>query len=378
MKALSNLAKRSDVETILIVDDCLEDRETFRRLLSRGSHERQFKFLEAETIAEGLVLYRDHRPACVLLDYSLPDGSGLEFLQSLSDGACVLPVVMLTGVGNEGVAVEAMKIGVQDYLTKGIVGEASLRRSVSNAIDKSKLLNQLDEARAETAAFAQTAAHDLKAPLRQMRSFSDLLRDHLHEQAALDEDAREFLQFISSGAAEMGQLVDDLLTYAKAGRSCHPLEPVDLGEVMRVVESNLGAILEEANGLIQVGDMPTIIGDRTGLVQLFQNVVSNGLKYHGDEPPTVSISADREAEYWHFRVQDNGIGIAPEYHEQIFEAFRRLHTKREYDGTGIGLATCTKVIEQHRGRVWVESSLGQGAVFHVSIPDRAALHIDGN
>lgn len=354
-------------EVVLIVDDCPGDRHRFCRLLSSSIGERQFTLLEADTVAEGLEMYRSHQPACVLLDYSLPDADGIEFLKCLSRETKVLPVIMLTGAGEESIAAEAMKLGIQDHLTKGSGEEVALRKLVLNAIDKSILQRHLEEQRVQITAFAQTAAHDLKAPLRQIRCFPKLLREHLGELSILDTEVVEYLQFIEGAAVEMEQLVDALMIYAMVGHNANPPALVHLSELMKVVLSNFEAALEKTGGSLQIGSMPTVIGDRTGLLHVFNNLVGNGIKYNR-RSPVVRVSAEQDGQHWHCCVQDNGIGIEPKYHQEIFDPFRRLHTKRDYEGSGIGLAICKKVLKEHGGKIWVESLSGQGTVFHLLIP----------
>jgi light-regulated signal transduction histidine kinase (bacteriophytochrome) len=163
-----------------------------------------------------------------------------------------------------------------------------------------------------------------------------------------------------------------LLAYTRVGRSETPLKPVALSGVMQVVMANLEPLIEETRALVSVSSMPEVLGDETVLIQLFQNLVNNALKFRGIAPPVVQVHSQREESVWHITVADNGIGIAPQHHEEIFAPFRRLHAASEYEGSGIGLATCRKIVEQHRGRIWVASNLGQGTTFHITLPDATA------
>lgn len=166
----------------------------------------------------------------------------------------------------------------------------------------------------------------------------------------------------------MQQLITDLLAYSRAGRGRRALGPVRCEEVVRLVESNLRVALAETGGVVRCGALPEVLGDRTQLVQLFQNLASNALKFRSDRPPEIRIDAQRDGPAWHFAVADNGIGIQPQYFDRVFELFQRLHARDEYPGTGIGLAISKKIVEHHGGRIWIESEPGRGSTFHFTLP----------
>ena len=173
----------------------------------------------------------------------------------------------------------------------------------------------------------------------------------------------------------MQTLINDLLAYSRVGTRGKPFEPVNLNEVLAVIQANLKVAIEESHAEVIVhGELPTIDGDRTQLVQLMQNLVGNAIKFRRpDQPPRVEIGAAQEAaneDVWHFTVKDNGIGIDPEHHDRIFVIFQRLHTREHYQGTGIGLAVCRKIVERHEGKIWVDSRDGEGSTFHFTIPQK--------
>lgn len=184
----------------------------------------------------------------------------------------------------------------------------------------------------------------------------------------LGNDERELLNYLVQNTAQMQRLIEDLLAYARVGRSEVPLRHVALDSVLATVMNHLSAVIEENEARIDIGSMPVVLGDSTALVQLFQNLVGNALKFRNENAPVVTIRAQAEGCFWHVTVVDNGIGIAPEHHQDIFVPFRRLHAPHEYEGSGIGLATCSKIIVQHGGRIWVESQIGQGTAFHLTLP----------
>lgn len=187
----------------------------------------------------------------------------------------------------------------------------------------------------------------------------------------LDADADEFIGFAVDGVTRMQRLINDLLTYSRVGSRGRPPAPTDAEEVFNRVLRNLAPAMEDAGATVTHDRLPVVMADEVQLGQLLQNLVGNAIKYHGDEPPRVHVRAERSNGAWMFSVKDNGIGIAPQYHERIFQIFQRLHTRREYEGTGIGLAVCRRIVERHHGRIWVESAEGGGADFRFTLPATA-------
>ena len=184
----------------------------------------------------------------------------------------------------------------------------------------------------------------------------------------LDEDADEFMRYIVDGVERMQALIRDLLTYSRVGRAALESEPVEMGALVRRVLEGIQTSIDEADARIEVGPLPTVHGDATQLSQLVQNLVANALKFTGDDLPVVRISAERRRAEWWFAVADQGIGIDPQYDERIFQVFQRLHAPNEYPGTGVGLAICRAIAERHGGRIWVESTPGEGSVFRFTLP----------
>lgn len=184
----------------------------------------------------------------------------------------------------------------------------------------------------------------------------------------LDADADEFIGYAVDGVTRMQELINDLLAYSRVGRNRRAFTEVDMNAVARDVLQDLERAIADAGATVTVDELPVVRGDRPLLAQVLQNLVSNAIKFRGEEPPRVHIGARREGAQWLFHVRDNGIGIAPEYSERIFALFQRLHGRGEYPGTGIGLSICRKVIEHHGGRIWVESVEGEGATFYFTLP----------
>jgi len=226
---------------------------------------------------------------------------------------------------------------------------------------------ELERSNAELEQFAYIASHDLQEPLRMVSGFLQLLARRC--KGRLDAAADEYIEFAVDGAGRMKTLIEDLLAYSRVGTRATTPQPVDCAEAMRLVAANLRTAIEETHGDVAWTDLPTVQYDPTQLVQLLQNLVANAVKFHGPANPRVLVSARRQEQAWLFGVADNGIGIDSQYFERIFMIFQRLHARDEYPGTGIGLAVCKKIVERHGGRIWVESTPGQGSTFYFTIPD---------
>jgi signal transduction histidine kinase len=214
--------------------------------------------------------------------------------------------------------------------------------------------------------FAYVASHDLQEPLRMVTSYVQLLERRYKNK--LDKDANEFIDFAVDGATRMHSLINDLLTYSRVGTRGKPLEPTDCEAVFDQSVSNLKVAMEESGARVTHDSLPTVMADSSQLEELFQNLIGNAIKFHGEESPRVHISASSNGNLWVFSVRDNGIGIDPEFKERIFVIFQRLHDKDKYPGTGIGLAVCKKIVECHGGNIWVESKLGKGSTFYFTLP----------
>jgi PAS domain S-box-containing protein len=270
-------------------------------------------------------------------------------------------------------AVRSVKTWTEDHIALlRIVGEIFV-----TAIERRRFLAELElraadlaRSNAELEQFAYVASHDLQEPLRAVTSYTKLLSKRYSGQ--LDAKAEEYIAFAVEGATRMQQLIKDLLMYSRVGRRGNELVPVDFVAVFQAAVANLEVAVAESGATLTHGELPTVKGDFTQLVQLVQNLLSNALKYRSDLAPVIHVSAYRQNGNWRFAVRDNGIGIDPKYSDRIFQVFQRLHTRDEYPGTGIGLAICKKIVERHGGRIWVESAPGQGSTFYFTIPGEQA------
>lgn len=226
---------------------------------------------------------------------------------------------------------------------------------------------KLQTSNEELQRFAYVTSHDLQEPLRGIVSFSQLL-DRKY-RGRLDADADEYIGFITEGGKRMQTLIQDLLQLSQIETTARPLAPVDTHRIVTDALRGMATLIREADATMTVGDLPLVMADATQLRQVFTNLIGNALKYRRpDIPPAIRISAKRVGKCWRFAVEDNGIGIAPEYFDRIFVIFQRLHTKNEYEGTGIGLAIVKKIVERHGGRARVESVPGEGSTFFFTLP----------
>jgi PAS domain S-box-containing protein len=224
---------------------------------------------------------------------------------------------------------------------------------------------QLTRSNEELEQFAYVASHDLQEPLRVVTGYVQLIDRKYKDK--LDSDADQFFHYIIDGVARMQQLITDLLSYSRVGSRGLSFSPTNVQEIVERVLCNLKAVIDESGAAVTCDPLPVVQGDETQLVQLFQNLIGNGIKFRGDRPPQIHVSARRQDQDWEFTVRDNGIGIDEQYWEQIFVIFQRLHTRQEYAGTGIGLAICKRIVERHGGRIWLDSEPGRGTTFHFTL-----------
>jgi signal transduction histidine kinase len=358
--------------TLLIIDDNPAEHNLYIDFLS-DDLQREYRFVHAYTAAEGIALYDPAVVDCILLDYNLPDATGMEVLTRLGARYSPLPTVMLTGEGNEAVAVLAMKNGAQDYLPKRSLTPPALQRCVERAAERTMLLTQMERYKQELERsnrdlerFATVAAHDLKSPLRAVMQHLKIIHKNNHEK--LDERSLKSMAFAIDGASRMNELIEALLEYSQLGFGERKLARVDCNHAMKIVRANLSTTIEEKAATITWDTLPTLVADKIQITQLLQNLVANAIKFC-ERRPVITVSAQQHKGTWQFSVRDNGIGLDPRHQDKIFTIFKRIHGTQNYPGIGVGLAICERVVKNHGGEIKVESTPGEGSNFVFTIAD---------
>ncbi|MEO8495673.1 MAG: ATP-binding protein [Planctomycetota bacterium] len=269
------------------------------------------------------------------------------------------------------IAAQLAAIAIEHDRTKTLLREMneSLERRVEDrtralAVANKELVRSNDELRQ----FAYIASHDLQEPLRMVTNFGQLLQRQMTSDA--DAEATEWLGYVIEGGQRMQALISDLLKYSEIDYQARPFQALNLERKVQFVLGNLQASIRDTGAVITYDPLPTVVGDKPQLIQLLQNLISNAIKFHDTPPPKIHISAEQQDGEWIVSVRDQGIGIEPRHHTRIFEFFRRLHNRDRFPGTGIGLAICKRVVERHGGRIWVESTLGEGSTFLFTLPVR--------
>jgi signal transduction histidine kinase len=359
---------------VLIVEDEAADVELALCALRTGGFDASADV--AQNAEEFTALVRSKSYDIILADYKLPTWNGLESVQILLREGLDIPVILVSGALGELTAVECIKQGAADYVLKDHLPR--LPESTRRAIREKKLREDHKQAQEELARsnrdleqFAYVASHDLQEPLRMVATYTQLLAERY--QGKLDPDADKYIHYAVDGALRMQKLVQDLLAFSRVGRQGLALRNVDCNTVLQAGLKNLEAALQESGAVVQFAKLPQIIADSSQMGQVFQNLIGNAIKFRGPDPPVIRVSVEAKAQEWVFSVADNGIGIAAEHAESVFVIFRRLNPRAQYPGNGIGLSICKKIIEQHGGRIWVESQLGHGSTFKFTLPFKARI-----
>jgi len=354
---------------VLVVEDNASDSELMLHALKDVGYESECEVVQtADDFADRI---RKNKYDIILADYRLPGWNGMETVAMVRQEDVDIPVVLVSGALGELKAVECIKQGAADYVLKDHL--ARLPQSVRRAIEERDLRDENRRTQEELARsnrdleqFAYVASHDLQEPLRMVATYTQLLAERY--QGKLDENADKYIHYAVEGALRMQTLVKDLLAFSRVGRKQETLRETDCNLVVRNVIANLQSLIQETGARIDYEALPVLLADPSELLQLFQNLIGNAIKFRGAEPPEICITARKEKKEWLVSIKDNGIGIEPQHVEDVFVIFKRLHTREEYPGSGIGLAICKKIVEHNQGHIWVESQPGMGSTFQFTWP----------
>lgn len=352
-------------------------KDFLRGILGSGMADVSFEIYDGEKPSRETLLYDDDESFALLGGQDArPEFSAIRIVE-MGGHKWTLYLYSRPGYVTAADASQPMVVAVGgvliDVLLFVIIGSIARqeRRAVALANRMTAELREktaaLERSNADLEHFAHVASHDLQEPLRAVSNYLQLLERRYGDR--LDEDGREFVGFAVDGAKRMRQLVRDLLEYSRVGSRVGEMRPVDLREVVDAALSDLEIAIRDSEASVTVDPaLPVVHGNPGLLTRLFQNLLGNALKYrHPDRPPVVELRAERNGRFWKIAVRDNGLGIEPQYFERIFVIFQRLHTHERYEGTGVGLAVCRRIVERHGGRIWVESSPGNGSSFFFTL-----------
>lgn len=364
------LSKTSSKGEILIVDDTPDN----LRLLSAMLSQQRYEVRKALNGQSAIASAQADAPDLILLDIKMPEMEGYEVCRRLKADSRThdIPVIFISALDDVMDKVKAFASGGVDYITKPFQ-EAEVMARIENQLQMQRLQRQLMERNEELARsnreleqFAYVVSHDLQQPLQSITGFAKLLTLKYFNQ--LDDTAQDYLTRMVDSGGRMQRLINDLLMYAQVGKHDQSLEAVDCNLVVEQVLDNLQIALSEKQIHLSYASLPTVMGYETQLIQLFQNLIGNSVKFtRPDVAPQIKIAASQLDHEWLFEVQDNGIGIDAQFLEHVFDAFHRAHSASQYPGTGIGLATCKKIVEIHGGRIWVKSQPQIGTTFYFTI-----------
>ncbi|MGE5351826.1 MAG: response regulator [Syntrophothermus sp.] len=415
-------------EKILIAEDSLTQLENLKYILQKES----FIVIAAQDGRNALNAAMENKPSLIISDITMPQMDGYELCRAIksNEETSDIPVILLTSLTDPHEVIKGLQAGADNFLTKpysrdfliakikNILENRKVRLNSSpdggdikimfdgeqylinssrtqivdlllstfeNAVQKNaelqeankQLLNvqqelkrknlELERSNKDLELFAYVASHDLQEPVRNVSNYTALLERHY--KGMFDERGLQMLEFITEGSRRMQELIKDLLSYSRLSNIQNKLESVDLNEVCTDAIANLKSAIEESDAQIKTETLPSVKGVRAQMLQLFQNLISNAIKYRSPErTPVIEVGYEQKANKFVFFVKDNGIGIEKDYFDRIFIIFQRLHDRGSYPGTGIGLTICKKIVERHGGRMWVESEVDKGSAFFFSLP----------
>ncbi len=364
---------------LLLIEDSEDDAELILEAITSSGFEVTHKRVETKPDIASAV--GSGQWDIILCDFAMPKVTAPEALKIVKDSERDIPFIVVSGSIGETVAVDLMKSGVNDYIMKDRLArlgpaierelrEAKNRRKRHFAEEElKKWAEHLARSNEDLQRFAYVASHDLKEPLRMVSLYIQLLEEEI--SGRIDGQAKEYIQFAIEGTRRMQSLIDDLLSYSRIEMTDTVLQKTDCNHVLDEALRNLQTFIRGQNATVTHGKLPETQSDPVQMVQIFQNLVANAIKFHRPGvPATVHLEAQSlPGQGWIFSVQDNGIGIRPEYYDRIFTVFQRLHTRDEFPGNGIGLSICKRIVERLGGQIWVDSEEGKGSRFSFTIPE---------
>jgi signal transduction histidine kinase len=372
---------------VLLVEDNPGDARLIRESLAETKGD-PFDLEIADRLAPALRRLSSGGIDALLLDLGLPDSKGQETFDQAKAQAPTVPIIVLTGLGDEAVALKMVQDGAQDYVAKIDLNGSVLSRVIRYAIARERADQQirkfneelehrvnvrtaeLEAANKELETFSYSVSHDLRAPLRHIDGFSRILLESCGPQ--LGTEGQKYLDRIRVATQHMGNLIDDLLKLAQVGRRVLDLKPVELSSLVREMLDEFKAETQGRRIEWEVGDLPSVTCDVGLIKQVFSNLIGNSVKYtRPRETAVIEVGQTVIAGTPAFFVRDNGAGFDMKYADKLFGAFQRLHQETEFEGTGIGLATVQRIIQRHGGRIWAEADLGKGATFYFTLEPAA-------
>ena len=356
--------QKSRLMRVLLVEDNADDREQITDLIHQTCDS-----VSTDAVATGeqaIALVQSNDMDCIILDYRLETEDGLDVMRRIKERCPFCPVIILTGQGNEALAATSIKSGAADYLVKNDMSTEHLKKTIDNAISRAALEQKVVEQEQEREQFLRTLVHDLRAPLRLINLLGTAALAET-DSGNLD-DAKELVQLQSTTAKRATALINTLEAYTLLDGKVE-FTSVSLSDVAHHAYNNLITEITAREAQVTISALPSIIGNEAQLIQLFQNLLQNGLKYNTSKPPTIAIRAQNDhAQMVGITITDNGIGIEKKSQKKIFAPLKRLHATSEYEGTGLGLSICQKIVRRHEGKIWCTSTLNKGSTFHLTFP----------